>query len=908
MRLVLLLAAICSPAALAEAPRTFQSHPPIRPLPFASPRPLGGGPHYFVDPGNGQDTSDGSRERPWKTLVHAVSRLEAGDTLCLRGGIYHEHVTIALAGTSDEPITIRAYPGELPILDGGVPEFFNSPETAWEPCPDGVEGEYRSSSAYPELGAGENGFNAHAWFGDAMVPMQGYRFLTDLRDPSMAWDLKNKVGEEGSVYCGPGVFYDVKSGRFHARLAHTTLRALGDDNYRGVTDPRQLPLIVAAWKHGPTLTIRDSSDLQLQDLVVRGSVTATVDVSDSARLVFDGLTVYSGQSAFRVRDTAGLRLLNTACRGIAAPWTFRGHLKYRSSEARIFSASGWSPTGRENRDFELAWCEFTDSVDGVFVGNVKGLRFHHNLLDNISDDGIFLTSGTGYDGITHGGDVEIFQNVLSRCLTTFAFGVGHGRQKTLANGIQTGSGVHIYRNVLDFRRPVMYQFPSRPDGTEELPSKGRFASDHGGPAWEPMNIYHNTIIADDPDGYDYGTTGFTRGLRGGNTRRVFNNLVVQLEKFLSTALVKPSADLEIDGNLFWSVAHGASEDFLARFRQSKNNVPSLGVHDRFADPRFATFSADWREPLDLRLEKGSAAIDASIAIPHDWPDVATRDEGQPDAGAVCLNGEAWHVGVRGRLSMFGEPEPASEPPTVALLPFADSKDTACRTDVKPAAIVEGYPELDAPIVEYLLKREDICVDRRERAWLDPAEYGRFRLVVLAGDLRRAGMQPDRYSKDDLEFVHSFLNEGGTLLLLRRGKRVFDLSPEGQKFLQDLTGRIAERENDPRLTMIQPLHSWLKHLDPKAEYLWLKWRPDNDNSPLRVSQGERIIASAGGTCLLYRVEVGRGQIVYMGWQAADSMPHGRLPSSVEAEEAFEEQVRILAEIVKDVYPPAPPSDS
>jgi hypothetical protein len=904
MRTLLILASLSTSAAVAGEARTFLSHPPTRPLPTANARPLADGPHYFVDAIKGQDSFDGSKDRPWKTLAHAVSKLKPGDTLCLRGGTYYEHVMISAAGTPHKPITIRSYPGELAIVDGGMREFFESPDKAWEPYPDGVAGEYRSTKAYPELGAGEKGFNTHAYFGDSMIPMQGYRFLTDLRDPSMAWDIKNKVGDEdGGVYCGPGVFYDIKSGRFHARLAHTNLKALGDDNYRGQTDPRKLPLVVAAWKRGSTLTIRDSSDLYLQDLVVRGSVTATVDVSDSTQLVFDGLTVYCGQSAFRVRDTAGLRMLNTACRGIAAPWTFRGHLKYRSSEARIFSASGWSPTGRDNRDFELAYCEFTDSVDGVFIGNVKGVHFHHNLLDNISDDGIFLTSGTGYDGTTHGGDVFIYQNVLSRCLTTFAFGVGHGRQKTLASGRQTGSGVHIFRNVFDFRRPVMYQFPASPDGTEELPSKGRFASDHGGPAWEPMNIYHNTIIADGATGYDYGTGGFTGGLRGGNKRRVFNNLVVQLSKFPSTALIKPSTDLEIDGNLFWSAANGATEDFLARFRKAKNNVANLGVHDRFADPKFVEFSADWKQPLDLRLEKGSAAIDAGIAIPGEWRDIPKRDDGKPDIGALELQAQMWQVGVRGRLTMFGEVKSSKVPVSIGLIPFVDSTKVAYRADVKPAAIVEGYPELDAPVVEYALKREGIRVDRRERAWLPVADYAKYQMVVIAGDLNRAGIQPNRYSKDDLESVQKFLNDGGTLLLLRRGKRVFDWSPEGQKFMLDLTGRITEREKEPRLELSLPMHPWVKHLDPKVDYPWLKWRPDNDNAPLRVGKGEKIIASPGGTCLLYRAPVGKGQIIYMGWQTADSIPNGRLPSTVEAEKAFEEQVQILFNIVKDVYPSA-----
>ncbi len=51
---------------------------------------------------------------------------------------------------------------------------------------------------------------------------------------------------------------------------------------------------------------------------------------------------------------------------IAAPWTYRGSLKYRAIEARIFSASGWSPTYTVGRAYDnhggpaLADCECPD--------------------------------------------------------------------------------------------------------------------------------------------------------------------------------------------------------------------------------------------------------------------------------------------------------------------------------------------------------------------------------------------------------------------------------------------------------------------------------------------------------------------------------------------------------------------
>jgi len=41
------------------------------------------------------------------------------------------------------PQVLPPLPGEVAILDGGIREFYESPEKAWEPFPGGASGEYR---------------------------------------------------------------------------------------------------------------------------------------------------------------------------------------------------------------------------------------------------------------------------------------------------------------------------------------------------------------------------------------------------------------------------------------------------------------------------------------------------------------------------------------------------------------------------------------------------------------------------------------------------------------------------------------------------------------------------------------------------------------------------------------------
>lgn len=912
----------------------FVSHPPTRPLPTPSQRALAEGPGYFVDPAKGDDGNDGSLQKPWKTVQHAVRKLKPGDTLYLRGGIYYEHPTLTVSGTPDKPITLRSYEGELAILDGGLREFLEQPAKCWEPCPGGVAGEYWSAKAYPGLGAGPDSANVRGFFADSMIPFHGYRYANDHRDPSMVWDLTNKVGATEGVYCGPGVYYDTKTGRFHARLAHTTIKALGNDNFRGETDPRKVPLVLATVKTGSTLTIKEAHDLRFQDLVVRGSATSTVEVGDSARIVFDGVTIYGGHTCIRVRDSTGLRFVHSACRGQAAPWTFRGHLKYRSTESQLFSASGWSPTGADNRDFELAYSEFTDSVDGVFIGSVRGVHFHHNLLDNVSDDGIFLTAGTGYDGTTPGGDVHIYQNLLSRCLTTFAFGVGKGRQKAIPAGRQSGAGVNVHRNVFDFRRPVHYQMPADLAKSEELPSHGRFAADHGGPLWEPMNVYHNTILADDPGARAYGTWGFGGHLDKGTKWRVFNNIVCQMHGMPGVLHGRPEMDLHIDGNLLWSIGQGpqAKGDPLAAFRTSKmfeaskaTYAPGWSAHDRLADPKFVRLDANWRTPLDVRLQETSPCIDAGVPIPADWPDSQRAiDKGKPDIGAIPLGGEPWRIGMRGRLTVFGDEKPLHmaiafvprEFSTPAALPPANLR--------KPAVIVQGYPARELPLLEFALRRHGARFEVLDHAWLDVADYAKHGLVVLTGNLLRAGIKPNNYSREDLQGVRRYLEGGGALFLTQGTADVF-ATPEGREFLTGLVGKTAP-EPELKIEVLQPGHPWVKHFDPQLSQRVLPVPPDPQEKPkapkkkgqlmglgylnaraaipFPANKGERIIGSRGGQATLYRLRVGKGQLIYLGWEISAALPGARgKVSAVDQEKAFEEQMQLLFNIVSDVYPAA-----
>jgi hypothetical protein len=631
------------PAQETEETSAYRSHPPLRPLPAASSRPLAAGAALYVDAAKGDDANDGSREKPWKTLAHAVRRLRAGDTLYLRGGTYYEHVRLTQSGEPDRPITIRSYTGELVVLDGGIREFFEKPADAWEPVPDGAKGEYRSRRAYPGLGAGGGNF------GDSMVPLVRYK-PSDMRSSNEHWrpGLGNRQECEVGIYFGPGLTWDHSTGRIHARLAHTSLEGLKERHYRGETDPRKMPLVVN--QEDSVLRLEGVKHVRLQDLVLRGSAVP-LSIAGSEDVELDGLTVYAGSYGLQIGRTTKLRVVNSAFRGRAAPWHARAHHKNRTNVGYLAIAEG------ECHEFEFAFSEFTDHHDGVKLFRCDSVRFHHTLVDNLNDDGIELSprKEAGVWGTFH-----VHQNRISRCLAAFSL---HGGVPV---DFDKPNGVYIYRNVIDLSRGT-YKGPGPRDGAadragrggegdrDSLDVLGKLLAEHGGGyPYPPMSFYHNTILAsaESENARFYAQGAGAEGI-GQSRRRVFNNILLQphgghgfhfRKRTKDPRFTIPAGiDLRVDGNVFWSIQD--REDLRGDGLPPHWNA--VAPHDLFADPLFVSNDGDFR------LQAGSPAVDTGVDIPAEWPDTLRgQDPNGPDIGAIPLGVEPWRVGVRGRLPVF----------------------------------------------------------------------------------------------------------------------------------------------------------------------------------------------------------------------------------------------------------------
>ena len=630
---VLAIAALTATAAA-------DSLPSPRALPTASDRPLDKSTAYYVDAVRGDDHADGSQERPWKTVAHGVTKLSPGTTLVLRAGVYYEQVTVGLAGRSGAPITIRSAPGEFAILDGGLREFAERPETAWEPYEGGAKGEYRSTATYPSLSpASADGRDVFVvgHIASSMVPLHGYKFDVDLRTTNEYWNVENTQPGTG-VYVGPGVWFNSQTKRIHARLAHTTLTTQTSGNYRGETDPRKLPLVIGIDR--TPLRIVGAKHVRVQGLVMRGSAMRTVEISDSSNVELDGVTIYGGSPALFVKSTSHLRIAHSTLRGLAAPWSSRASMKYRGNSPYLFIASSRKP---QSSNWDIAYNEFTDGHDGVVLDSIKTLRFHHNWLDNFNDDGLYLTFPPR-DVLPD--DTHIYENLFTRIYTTIAF----AEDKRKRNPV--GSGAYVFRNVFDLREGT-YGWIAKDAATDNQPLAllaSRLCGDHGTPIWDPLYFYQNTVITPGAAWRNY--YGAMIGVMGstGSKRRVFNNIFLQLDGDVGVNFqgVQPDDDLQVDANLMWSAARGRSSgDVFAKFRGSpafaaskKRYPPGWGAGDVHADPQFVDMGRG-----DFRLRPGSQAVDAGIRLPATWPDTRRSvDKKMPDIGALPVGSAPRRVG------------------------------------------------------------------------------------------------------------------------------------------------------------------------------------------------------------------------------------------------------------------------
>jgi hypothetical protein len=459
------------------------------------------------------------------------------------------------------------------------------------------------------------------------------------------------------VYCGPGLWYDRITGHIHVRLAHTKLPEPEVPNYKGETDPRKLPIIVAP-ANAVALFVDLGMHLRFQDLVFRGGGLNTAVLQTGIDLGFDNVTFYAGTYGIRSRGTGPLMMTNSAIHGCIPPWGFRDE-----NSLYTYTPEAYDPflppekvpekPGRNiarlpthallvtegsyefevfhypyNHKWEIANCDFTDAHDGVYLSG-HDIRFHHNRVDNIQDDAVYLSAPSP----RFVDRVHIYQNLITRSLMAFSCNSTGG-----PNG-----NVYIYRNIVDFRKGVNMARPN-PKKPEGWYTNFHVFLKHGGELLgiESLHFYQNTFVcpATGPAYAGYTWTATTERTQ----RRVFNNIFVYLSPYPPPVLERAGLhDIQIDGNLHWSTVAEAKvpPGYLDKARMSKGSIHNKAkypagweANSLVADPAFLAFGVEPEAKVDFRLKPDSPAIKKGVPLPAEWEDPLRPTAGAPDLGAI----------------------------------------------------------------------------------------------------------------------------------------------------------------------------------------------------------------------------------------------------------------------------------
>ena len=242
--------------------------------------------------------------------------------------------------------------------------------------------------------------------------------------------------------------------------------------------------------------------VKFQDLVIRGGGYVTVDLLFGIGLEFDNCTIYAGTYGIWAKNTGPFKMTHCGVYGMIPPWAFRqenGLYSYTSNAYPPFLEDNqWVKTtdpksvqpkrisrniarlpthavlatagGYEfevfyypaNHDWEISQCEFTDGHDGVYLSGEE-INFHHNWVDNMQDDAVYLSSPT-----------TLFPH-QAIYLSESYLDLHHGFCGPCHEADPAATSF-VYRNVVDMRRPLQYRrpTPNQPDNNLIRPGEHGF--------------------------------------------------------------------------------------------------------------------------------------------------------------------------------------------------------------------------------------------------------------------------------------------------------------------------------------------------------------------------------------------------------------------------------------------------
>jgi hypothetical protein len=604
---------------------------------------------WIVSPAGAAGASvAGTTADPWSFAyagTGADGRIQPGDTVWLHAGTYRSPrgFTIAFSGAPGQPVTWKAAPHEWFELDGAIPEFVDTPGTAWEPVSIAPgHNLYRSTASYPRSAL----YGGFIEIDGQWLPLAAHLNSGAHGLFSLDW-IDNDHHDwryAEAYYLGPGICNDptdvADDGPLYVRLDNSTPEAQCHRNVAQIADPdpRNHALrISSADCYGLTIegshhVFEDFTDIhnyyggfvlphQVEDITFRRV---------GGRVVFFGARLGTAQKIL-IEDPQF-----DGCMDPERWWVSWIDVKGGSAPAAHVRKCGFDYGSAH--DVEVSGGYFHDFFDGALSEGGHHIEVHG--VEFRTWDDAWQMVGSLYR-------IDLHHNTY--------LGAGPSRDHTSTGSANPAPGtLFIHHNIIDSTRYRVFWFrfgrPEDPHGIgwrEPMPM-----SAHGTPGHTiPWKLYHNTIVAGigagAPNDSYIGLGQFgDRGAIVDAPHEVFNNVILVRDgrPLGRDTWVDTGAEI-YDGNVYWGwsnpssstytsiwrFGHRSGETDEARLVDGENPLSSIGDVDKLRD----IARPDSRKYYDPGWEAAGLFVDPQLAGHYQPLNPALA------SGAVDLTSRGW---------------------------------------------------------------------------------------------------------------------------------------------------------------------------------------------------------------------------------------------------------------------------
>jgi len=346
---------------------------------------------YYVATTGNDANSGTSVTQPFRTIQRGMNVVVPGDTVLIRGGTYREQVEAIKGGTADKPITVAAYPGEIPVIKGSdiVTGWVADSTTVWKKTgwPHNSQQVFVDWSANPKKSLQQIG-----------MPSQYYA----------AWEYPNPIGSGRSSMTPGSFYYDPLADTLYVRLADNSNpnRHVMEASVR-----RRLFTMHQPYINVKGLRFRHSSTSAFaqQGAAVELSAHSSIENCDIQYVDFTGLSMGYLQNGAHVHNCV---ISNNGNSGISAAgstnfWVTNVTVQYNNSRNfnTLWHAGGFKGASKaygtiENSEFANnngagIWFDYANSGSPIVVRN----NYIHNngpaegaIFFEVSNNGLFYNN------------------------------------------------------------------------------------------------------------------------------------------------------------------------------------------------------------------------------------------------------------------------------------------------------------------------------------------------------------------------------------------------------------------------------------------------------------------------------------------------------------------------------------